>query len=44
VSRELALATGAGLHVVQLVNVVAMGLVGHVVMALGKKGEERKGG
>ncbi|MBK7642256.1 MAG: flippase-like domain-containing protein [Planctomycetes bacterium] len=34
VSRELALATGAGLHVVQLVNVVALGVVGHLVMGV----------
>ena len=44
VGRELALATGAGLHVVQLVNVVGLGVVGHVVMALSAKGGERKGG
>jgi glycosyltransferase 2 family protein len=34
VSRELALATGAGLHVVQLVNVAGLGLLGHVLMAV----------
>jgi len=33
VPRDLALATGAGLHVVQLVNVAALGLIGHVLMA-----------
>jgi uncharacterized membrane protein YbhN (UPF0104 family) len=34
VGRDLALATGTGLHVVQLVNVVALGLIGHVLMGL----------
>jgi uncharacterized membrane protein YbhN (UPF0104 family) len=38
VARELALATGAGLHVVQLVNIVLLGLVGHLLMALRAKG------
>lgn len=34
VGRELALATGTGLHLVQLANVVALGLVGHVLMGV----------
>lgn len=33
VPRDLAAATGLGLHVVQLVNVIALGLLGHVAMA-----------
>jgi hypothetical protein len=50
VGRELALATGAGLHLVQLVNAVGLGVVGHVVMGMcaragtGAKGAERRGG
>jgi uncharacterized membrane protein YbhN (UPF0104 family) len=32
VDKDLALATGAGLHIVQLVNVVVIGLIGHVWM------------
>jgi glycosyltransferase 2 family protein len=44
VPRDLALATGAGLHVVQLVNVVALGVIGHVLMALGAKGSEDPAG
>lgn len=34
VPRDLAVATGLGLHVVQLANVVALGVLGHVGMAL----------
>ncbi len=34
VSRELALSSGLGVHVVQLFNVAALGLVGHIAMAL----------
>jgi uncharacterized protein (TIRG00374 family) len=34
VPRDVALATGTGLHLVQLVNVVALGLLGHVGMGL----------
>lgn len=33
VDRELALATGAGLHIVQLLNVVIIGVLGHLWMA-----------
>jgi len=44
VGRELALATGAGLHVVQLVNMVGLGVIGHVVMGLSGKGAGSKGG
>ena len=33
VDKDLALATGAGLHIVQLVNVVAIGVLGHLWMA-----------
>ena len=40
VGRELALATGAGLHVVQLVNAVGLGVVGHVLMGMCAKGAE----
>ena len=41
VGREVALATGAGLHVVQLVNVVGLGVLGHVGMGVG--GRRRAG-
>jgi hypothetical protein len=34
VGREVALATGVGLHVVQLVNVVGLGVIGHLMMAV----------
>jgi len=47
VGRELALATGAGLHVVQLVNMVGLGVIGHLVMAMsakGAKGAASRGG
>lgn len=37
VSRELALATGTGLHLVQLVLAVAFGVAGHVGMGLGAR-------
>lgn len=37
VSRELALATGTGLHLVQLALAVAFGLLGHVGMGLAKR-------
>ena len=33
VDKELALATGAGLHIVQLLNVVIIGVLGHLWMA-----------
>lgn len=42
VGRDVALATGAGLHVVQLVNVVGLGVVGHVVMGVVARGRARK--
>jgi len=34
VDRETAVATGVGLHVVQLVHVVFLGVLGHIGMAL----------
>jgi uncharacterized membrane protein YbhN (UPF0104 family) len=43
VGRELALATGAGLHVVQLVNMVGLGVLGHLGMALSGKSAASKG-
>jgi hypothetical protein len=33
VDKDIALATGAGLHIVQLVNVVVIGVLGHLWMA-----------
>ncbi len=43
VGRELALATGAGLHVVQLVNVAGLGLIGHVLMGIATAREKGRG-
>ena len=37
VPRDLALETGAGLHLVQLANVVALGVLGHLGMALRRR-------
>jgi glycosyltransferase 2 family protein len=37
IPKDLAAATGLGLHVVQLVNIVAIGVVGHVAMGFYKK-------
>lgn len=37
VPRDLAFATGTGLHVVQVVFAVALGLVGHLGMAMGSR-------
>lgn len=34
ISKELAFATGAGLHIVQLFNVVLLGVLGHIGMGL----------
>ena len=34
VPEDLALSTGLGVHLVQLFNVVALGLLGHLAMAL----------
>jgi len=36
VPRDLALATGLGLHAVQLVHIIALGLISHAVLALRK--------
>jgi hypothetical protein len=33
IPRDLALATGLGLHAVQLVHIVALGLISHAVLA-----------
>lgn len=37
VDKDLALATGTGLHIIQLVNVVIIGLIGHLGMAITKR-------
>jgi hypothetical protein len=34
VPRDLALATGTGLHLVQLANILVLGLLGHLGMGL----------
>ncbi|MAF67428.1 MAG: hypothetical protein CMJ84_17445 [Planctomycetes bacterium] len=41
VSRELALSTGLGVHVVQLFNVATLGLFGHIAMAIASPGRNR---
>jgi uncharacterized protein (TIRG00374 family) len=37
VDKDLAMATGTGLHIIQLVNVVIIGLIGHIGMAITKR-------
>jgi hypothetical protein len=37
VPKDIAVATGLGLHIVQLANVIALGLLGHVVMGALRK-------
>jgi hypothetical protein len=37
VPRDVALATGTGLHLVQLANVVVLGVLGHVGMGLASR-------